>query len=46
MTDRLPYLSRGSAAPVGIYHIRVLRKMGLKNDIELTRYALQKKLVD
>ena len=35
-----------SAKTVGTYHIRVLRKMGLKNDIELTRYALLNKLVE
>jgi DNA-binding NarL/FixJ family response regulator len=35
-----------SAKTVGTYHIRILKKMGLKNDIELTRYALLNKLVE
>jgi DNA-binding NarL/FixJ family response regulator len=35
-----------SAKTVGTYHIRILRKMGLKNDIELTRYVLLNKLVE
>jgi DNA-binding NarL/FixJ family response regulator len=35
-----------SAKTVGTYHIRVLKKMNLKNDIELTRYALLNKLVE
>ncbi len=35
-----------SAKTVGTYHIRILTKMGLKNDIELTRYALLNKLVE
>lgn len=35
-----------SAKTVGTYHTRLLAKMGLKNDIELTRYAILNKLVD
>lgn len=35
-----------SAKTVGTYHTRILAKMGLKNDIQITRYALLKKLVD
>jgi two-component system invasion response regulator UvrY len=35
-----------SAKTVGTYHIRILTKLGLTNDIQLTRYALQHKLVD
>lgn len=35
-----------SAKTVGTYHTRLLTKMGLKNDIELTRYALLNQLVD
>jgi DNA-binding NarL/FixJ family response regulator len=35
-----------SAKTVGTYHTRVLAKMGMKNDIQITRYALLKKLVD
>jgi hypothetical protein len=31
---------------VGTYHLRVLAKMGLGNDIQITRYALLNKLVD
>lgn len=35
-----------SAKTVGTYHLRLLDKMGMKSDIELTRYALTHKLVD
>jgi DNA-binding NarL/FixJ family response regulator len=35
-----------SAKTVGTYHIRILAKMGLSNDIQITRYALLNKLVD
>jgi len=35
-----------SAKTVGTYHMRILVKMGLNNDIQLTRYALLNKLVD
>jgi DNA-binding NarL/FixJ family response regulator len=35
-----------SAKTVGTYHTRLLEKMGMKSDIELTRYALTRKLVD
>jgi DNA-binding NarL/FixJ family response regulator len=35
-----------SAKTVGTYHLRVLAKMGLGNDIQITRYALLNKLVD
>jgi DNA-binding NarL/FixJ family response regulator len=31
---------------VGTYHTRLLEKMGMKSDIEITRYALTRKLVD
>jgi two-component system invasion response regulator UvrY len=34
-----------SAKTVGTYHIRILQKMNLKNDIELTRYVVLNKLV-
>lgn len=35
-----------SAKTVGTYHLRILAKMGLSNDIQITRYALLNKLVD
>lgn len=35
-----------SAKTVGTYHTRILTKMGLRNDIQITRYALLNKLVD
>jgi DNA-binding NarL/FixJ family response regulator len=35
-----------SAKTVGTYHIRILAKMGLSNDIQITRYAFLNKLVD
>jgi len=35
-----------SVKTVGTYHTRILAKMGLSNDIQLTRYALLNKLVD
>jgi DNA-binding NarL/FixJ family response regulator len=35
-----------SAKTVGTYHLRLLEKMGMKSDIEITRYALTHKLVD
>jgi two-component system invasion response regulator UvrY len=35
-----------SAKTVGTYHTRILAKMGLANDIQITRYALLNKLVD
>jgi len=35
-----------SAKTVGTYHTRILTKMGLSNDIQITRYALLNKLVD
>jgi two-component system, NarL family, invasion response regulator UvrY len=35
-----------SAKTVGIYHTRLLEKMGLSSDVELTRYALISRLVD
>jgi len=35
-----------SVKTVGTYHIRLLTKMGVKSDVELTRYALLNKLVD
>jgi DNA-binding NarL/FixJ family response regulator len=35
-----------SAKTVGTYHTRILSKMGLSNDIQITRYALLNKLVD
>lgn len=34
-----------SAKTVSTYHTRVLQKLGLKNDIEISRYAMQHKLV-
>lgn len=35
-----------SAKTVGTYHTRILAKMGMKNDIQITRYALLNKLVE
>ncbi len=35
-----------SAKTVGTYHLRILAKMGLSNDIQITRYALLNRLVD
>jgi two-component system, NarL family, invasion response regulator UvrY len=35
-----------SVKTVGTYHTRILAKMGLTNDIQITRYALLNKLVD
>jgi two-component system, NarL family, invasion response regulator UvrY len=35
-----------SVKTVGTYHTRLLEKMGMGSDIELTRYALARKLVD
>ena len=35
-----------SAKTVGTYHTRILAKMRLANDIQITRYALLNKLVD
>ena len=35
-----------SAKTVGTYHLRILAKMGLSNDIQITRYALLNKLAD
>jgi two-component system, NarL family, invasion response regulator UvrY len=35
-----------SAKTVGTYHTRILAKMGMKNDIQVTRYALLNKLVE
>ena len=35
-----------SAKTVGTYHLRILAKMGLGNDIQIARYALLNKLVD
>ena len=35
-----------SVKTVGTYHTRLLEKMGMGSDIELTRYALANKLVD
>ena len=34
-----------STKTVSTYHTRILQKLGLKNDIEISRYALQHKLV-
>ena len=34
-----------SAKTVSTYHTRILKKLGLKNDIEVSRYAMQNKLV-
>jgi DNA-binding NarL/FixJ family response regulator len=35
-----------SIKTVGTYHTRLMEKMGMTSDVQLTRYALQKKLVD
>ena len=35
-----------SAKTVGTYHLRILSKMNMNNDIQITRYALLNKLVD
>ena len=35
-----------SAKTVGTYHTRLLEKMSMNSDVELTRYALANKLVD
>jgi two-component system, NarL family, invasion response regulator UvrY len=35
-----------SAKTVGTYHLRILAKMGMSNDIQITRYALLNKLVE
>jgi len=35
-----------SVKTVGTYPSRLLAKMGMKSDVELTRYALLNKLVD
>ena len=35
-----------SVKTVGTYHTRLFEKMGLKSDVELTRYALLNKIVD
>jgi two-component system, NarL family, invasion response regulator UvrY len=35
-----------SVKTVGTYHTRLLQKMGMRSDVELTRYALLNKLVD
>jgi two-component system, NarL family, invasion response regulator UvrY len=35
-----------SVKTVGTYHTRLLEKMGLKSDVEVTRYALLNKLVE
>jgi two-component system, NarL family, invasion response regulator UvrY len=35
-----------SAKTVGTYHTRLLEKMRMKSDIEITRYALSRRLVD
>jgi len=35
-----------SVKTVGTYHTRILDKMGLKSDVEITRYALLNKLVE
>jgi two-component system, NarL family, invasion response regulator UvrY len=34
-----------SAKTVSTYHTRILKKLGFKNDIEVSRYAIQNKLV-
>jgi len=34
-----------SVKTVGTYHTRLLEKMGMKSDVDLTRYALLNKLV-
>jgi len=35
-----------SVKTVGTYHIRILQKLGMHSDVEITRYAMQNKLVD
>jgi len=35
-----------SQKTIGTYHLRLLKKLGLRTDVELTRYALQHRLVD
>ena len=35
-----------SVKTIATYHTRVLKKMNLKNDVELTRYAIRNRLVD
>jgi two-component system invasion response regulator UvrY len=35
-----------SIKTIGTYHTRILEKMGMNSDVEITRYALQNKLVD
>ena len=35
-----------SIKTIGTYHTRILEKMSMNSDVELTRYALQHKLVD
>ena len=35
-----------SVKTVGTYHSRLLEKMSMKSDVELTRYGLLNKLVD
>lgn len=35
-----------SIKTIGTYHTRILEKMSMSSDVELTRYALQNKLVD
>jgi DNA-binding NarL/FixJ family response regulator len=35
-----------SIKTVGTYHIRIMQKMGLKSDVEITRYALLNRLVE
>lgn len=35
-----------SVKTVGTYHIRLMEKMGMKSDVEMTRYALKNKLVE
>jgi two-component system invasion response regulator UvrY len=35
-----------SIKTIGTYHTRILEKMSMNSDVELTRYALQNKLVD
>ena len=34
-----------SIKTIGTYHTRILEKMNMNSDVELTRYALQNKLV-
>src|SRR5450432_2626352 len=35
-----------SEKTIGTYHIRLLEKMGMHSDVELTRYAIEQRLVD